>query len=428
MPQSTNLEDIPLPKNWPQPINTAVIHTISLAHTAIIWSRSWAADSRLQRVKLSGELERARNEIFLLNEEIRIKDARMAKIASRHRPFYPATERMAILELRAARGWNLADTATRFMVEPETIASWMQRLGNEDDCLVQIPEPVNKYPAFVRYVVKRLKVLCPTMGKRRIAETLAKSGLHLGTTTVGRMLKDNATAPCRPVTTIEEKATARVVTARHPNHVWHIDMTIIPTSGFWTPWIPFSLPQVWPFCWWVAVILDHFSRVVVGFAIFTKQPSSEQIRRFMASAIRRCRKKPRHLISDKGHQFTSDEFRKWCKTRKIRKRFGAVGKYGSIAVIERFIRSMKNEGFRHFLVPLRLEDMRRELSLYVSWYNQHRPHQGLEGRIPFDFYHGNHADPPYYETRGNSSVKLFLIVSPLEDRRHLPIVELRQAA
>ena len=181
MPQSTNLEDIPLPKNWPQPINTAVIHTISLAHTAIIWSRSWAADSKLQRVRLSGELERARNEIFLLNEEIRIKDARMAKIASRHRPFYPATERMAILELRAARGWNLADTATRFMVEPETIASWMQRLGNEDDCLVQIPEPVNKYPAFVRYVVKRLKVLCPTMGKRRIAETLAKAGLHLGT-------------------------------------------------------------------------------------------------------------------------------------------------------------------------------------------------------------------------------------------------------
>jgi hypothetical protein len=49
--------------------------------------------------------------------------------------------------------------------------------------------PVNKFPEFVRYFVQRLKVLCPTLGKARISQTLARAGLHLGTTTVSRMLK-----------------------------------------------------------------------------------------------------------------------------------------------------------------------------------------------------------------------------------------------
>ena len=32
--------------------------------------------------------------------------------------------------------------------------------------------------------------------------------------------------------------------------------------------------------------------------------------------------------------------------------------------------------------------MRRELNLYVSWYNGFRPHQGLDGRVPMDVYRG----------------------------------------
>ena len=57
---------------------------------------------------------------------------------------------------------------------------------------MQLPVPVNKFPDFVRYLVQRLKTLCPTMGKSKIAQTLARAGLHLGTTTVARMLKAEA--------------------------------------------------------------------------------------------------------------------------------------------------------------------------------------------------------------------------------------------
>jgi len=73
---------------------------------------------------------------------------------------------MAILELKAARQWAIAETAQRFLVEPATIAEWMRRVDEEGrSALVQIDEPVNRFPDFVRRMVRRLKVLCPTFGE-----------------------------------------------------------------------------------------------------------------------------------------------------------------------------------------------------------------------------------------------------------------------
>ncbi|MFO7871321.1 MAG: hypothetical protein R6V03_07820, partial [Kiritimatiellia bacterium] len=115
-----NPSSISLPFAWPDTVRTAVLHACSLAHYAIVYTRSWCADSRLQRVRLAGRLDRARNEIALLREEIRIKGARMRKIPARHRPFYHPAERMAILEMKAVRGWNLRQTAEAFLLEPET--------------------------------------------------------------------------------------------------------------------------------------------------------------------------------------------------------------------------------------------------------------------------------------------------------------------
>ena len=58
-------------------------------------------------------------------EEMRIKDARMLRIPAQRRPHYPPVERLAILELRAARGWSLSQTARSLLVTPATIASWI---------------------------------------------------------------------------------------------------------------------------------------------------------------------------------------------------------------------------------------------------------------------------------------------------------------
>ena len=106
-----------------------------------------------------------------------------------------------------------------------------------------------------------------------------------------------------------------------------------------------------PFCWWAAVVIDHFSRRVYGFALFTKMPTSADVCAFLDRVTKRTGKKPKHIITDKGRQFFCETFKAWCRTCGIRPRFGAVGKHGSIAVLERFFRSMKTECTRRILVP-----------------------------------------------------------------------------
>lgn len=121
---------------------------------------------------------------------MRIKDARMLRIPAQRRPHYSPMERLSILELRAARGWSRSQTARSLLVTPATVCSWMGRLDEEGPrAIVQTSEPVNKFPDFVGYVVRRLKVLCPTMGKAKIAQVLCRAGLHLAPTTVARMLR-----------------------------------------------------------------------------------------------------------------------------------------------------------------------------------------------------------------------------------------------
>ena len=262
---------IPLPRGWPRRVKSAMLNVIALAQYAATYTRGWAIDGRIARLRLKAENDQLRQEVALLTEEMRIKDARMKRVDPQKRPHYAPTERMAILELRAARAWSAQQTAETFLVTAATIASWMKRVDEDGaDALVQIREPVNKFPDFVRYAVQRLKALCPTLGKAKIAETLCRAGLHLGTTTVGRILKESP----RPAPSQAFESTERVVTAKHANHVWHIDLTTVPTGvGLWAPWMPFALPQCWPFCWWLAVVIDHHSRRAMGFSIFPTRPT-----------------------------------------------------------------------------------------------------------------------------------------------------------
>jgi len=59
---------------------------------------------------------------------------------------------MAILELKAARGWSLEQTARAFQVTSATIAFWMKRRdGDGPDALVQVRQPVNRFPDVVQY-------------------------------------------------------------------------------------------------------------------------------------------------------------------------------------------------------------------------------------------------------------------------------------
>jgi putative transposase len=277
---------------------------------------------------------------------------------------------------------------------------------------------------------------------------LARAGLHVARTTIRRLLKKppatqrpEPPTEAAPATPSPESKPRRIV-SRRPNHTWLIDLTIVPTtSGFWVPWLPFTMAQRWPFCWWVAIVLDHFSRGVVGRAVFKQQPSAADVVRVVEAARKQAGGAPKYIITDKGAQF-GERYRAWCKKRGVRPRYGAVGKYGSIALIERFMRTLKDEGLRHILVPLRLRDMEAEVDVFIAWYNGFRPHSGLGGATPNEVFHGRQRarEGPRFEVRGRYPVPrgaklratkgtvVALSLGRHEGRPHLPVVRLRSAA
>jgi putative transposase len=421
---------------------------MALAKYALVYTRSWAANSASLRVRLAAQANQLEQEIALLREEIRIKDARLARITAGRRPHYQPSERLVILELRAARGWSLAQTSQVFQVTTATIASWSKRLDEEGpDALIRTPEPVNKFPEFVRYAVQRLQALCPGLGKVKFAQVLARAGLHLGATTIGRVRHQPSTRP--PAPCVEPTWPTPRVTAKRPNHVWHVDLTTVPTSaGFWTTWLPFALPQCWPFCWWLAIVVDHYSRRVIGLTIFKQQPTSEQVRRFLGRVIATVGVGPKYLVTDSGVQFTSTGFKPLCHTHGIRHRKGAIGQPGSIAVVERFIRTLKDRCTRVLpVVPLLRRSFQREMQLFILWYNADRPHSTLQGATPDEVYFARRpacraprfeprpawprASPcamPQVLVKGQPGVQLDLTVEMISGRRHLPRIRIMRAA
>lgn len=420
-----------LPKDWPRYVRSGILQAISLGSIALSYARGRATGRR----RLRAQLEQATTEIALLTEELAIKDGRWARSHQRRRPHYTPIQRLRILQLRAARGWTLEKTARIFLVDEQTLCGWVGRVDEPGErSLIQTPEPVNRYPDLVRHLVRQLKTLFPALGSVRIAQMLARAGLHLGATTVRRIVRETS-RPLDSEPAIQAVRRRRVV-AKYPGHTWHLDLTAVPIrAGLWVPWLPFSLPQRWPFCWCVAVLVDQVSRAIVGFAVFHAAPTSLQIQDFLDRAVGSSGQAPRYIVTDRGVQFTASGFKRWCKRRGTRVRYGVLGEPASICIVERFIRSMKDECTRRLLVPLSHGAFRRELEAYARWYNRFRPHVTLAGRTPAEVFENRPAPRRHFEVRprwpqrhGVRLRGLRFIVGHFEGRKHLPAIELRRAA
>ena len=162
-----------------------------------------------------------------LREELSLKDLRMGRVKPRRRPHYRGVERLRTLALKAARGWSKSQAAERFFLRPATIAEWTKRVDEEgENALLQAPKPINRFADFVRDIVTRQKVLYPTMGKKRIAQTLAHAGLALGVSTIGRILQKRERKDPEPgekaasEDSVGKARKGKPVHAKEPNHVW----------------------------------------------------------------------------------------------------------------------------------------------------------------------------------------------------------------
>jgi len=181
----------------------------------------------------------------------------------------------------------------------------------------------------------------------------------------------------------------------------------------------------------IAVVLDAFARMPLAARVFPAEPSSPISR----SSFERRVVGSAHLATlspTKGSQFTDSRFRKLLTRLGVRHRFGAIGKVGSIALIERLWKTLKNNLSLRSFKPLFQQDLERRLYFGLLYYAYIKPHQALRGATPAEFFfrlppaHLQAVAPPRARPREGPSEAPFDIRF-LDPERKLPIL-VRNAA
>ena len=436
-----SLPKIPLPQGWTELVLLALLHVVSLARIAILNARNWP-DAGCDGLRLRAENDRFMSEIALLERELAIKDARFNRLPAKKRPEYLPSERLEILLIKTMRGLNNSQLARRFQITVQTVRRWLRgvRLGKD---IVQLPEKVTRYPDYLRLVIQQLKMYCPLLGRFKIADILARAGLHISASTVRRIIDEPPAVPA----VVEDDSNSpkpRILKSDYANHIWGADLTLVPTDhGFWLPISPGALPQVHPYCYHVLNVIDHFSRRFMGFAVFAKNPIADEVIAAMKRIFSDNGILPKYFVLDRGSQFDCKVFRDWCKSKNIKIRFGKISEHGSIARVERFHRSMKDECTRRIIVPTSQSEFEHELTHWMRWYNSHRPHMSLKGRTPDEVFfkkraantlpriepraslkHSSPCAKPRTMMAGKAGRKIDVQIAFLEGRKHLPIIQI----
>lgn len=302
------------------------------------------------------------------------------KIHRNHRAHYSPELRFRILRVKSLLGWTQKETAGCFDVASNTVARWEaeSRAHPEKETigsLVKPQPPVRRLADVVRHLIQTMAA-CGFGGNERIAQTLARAGWKLAAETVRRIRKEK---PATPPEASAQPKPIRSVTSRYPNHVTMADLTEIP-----------SLFRLFSFK--LAVIFDVFSRFPLAARVFSCEPSGSEMAGLFREAAERFGS-PKHFVSDRGSQFTSDIFQTAVQDAGVSHRFGALGKVGSIALVERFWKTAKALLRLRLRPPLCQQELERRTELALFYYAYLRPHQGLDGATPAEVFFRHRPAP-----------------------------------
>lgn len=230
----------------------------------------------------------------------------------------------------------------------------------------------------VREIHKRSK---ESYGSRRIAKAFQAEAIQVGRYRA-RTLMRKAEVRCKQrrrykVTTIskpQNKVAAnklnRKFSAEQPNQAWVTDITYLWTKEGWL---------------YLAAVLDLFSRKIVGWRI-AKHLRTELIIDALEKALAKCENTSNLMIhSDRGCQYTSQEYQGKLKERGIEISMSRKGNCWDNAVMERFFGSLKSERTDHRTYYTR-EEARADVADYIErFYNCERLHSTLGYVSPMQY-------------------------------------------
>src|SRR5690349_9223619 len=161
----------------------------------------------------------------------------------------------------------------------------------------------------------------------------------------------------------------RQFSATGANKLWVADITYVPT---WAGWL------------YLAVVLDAWSRRVVGWAM-TTHLKSEVVEDALMMAVKQRR--PGAVIhhSDQGTQYTSLAFGQRCKEAGVRPSMGSVGDCFDNAMCESFFATLECELLDRQRFKTQVEARMAVFEFIEGWYNPHRRHSALDYLSPINY-------------------------------------------
>jgi len=219
-----------------------------------------------------------------------------------------------------------------------------------------------------------------TYGAPRVYEELRDEGVRVGRKRVARLMRAaglQGVSRRKSVRTTVRKPGAppapdlvdRDFTADRPDQLWVADITYIRT------WAGFL---------YLAVVIDAFSRRVVGWAM-ASHLRTELVLDALEMAIHQ--RKPLGVIhhSDQGSQYTSLAFGKRCREAGVRPSMGSIGDAYDNALCESFFATLECELLDRHTFRARDQARSAVFEFIEGWYNPHRRHSSIGYMSPLKY-------------------------------------------
>ena len=241
-----------------------------------------------------------------------------------------------------------------------------------------LPEPVCEADLVLMRRIDELHLNFPFAGARMLRDMLKLEGFEVGRkhvrTLMGKMgiaalYRKRKTSVAHPAHPIYPYLLTNL-TIERANHVWATDLTYIPMKRGFV---------------YLVAILDWATRRVLSHRVSISMTSD-----FCVEALEEAIAQygePQIFNTDQGSQFTNEEFTGVLRTHDIKISMDGKGRWVDNVFVERLWKSVKYEHvYLHAYESV--DEAKRKLTSYFTFYNSRRPHSSLSGITPDTAYFG----------------------------------------
>lgn len=220
-----------------------------------------------------------------------------------------------------------------------------------------------------------------TYGYRRVNQALKQQGNPVSKHRVARLMKEvglksktrkkfKATTNSNHRLPVHENHLQRAFTPQTINQAWTSDITYVWTKEGWL---------------YLAVILDLFSRQVIGWAMDKRMTETLVINALKMALFRRRIRSGLLLHSDRGSQYAAAAFQALLKQHQIVCSMSRKGNCWDNAPTESFFRTLKVECIYQYSIQTREEAKQLIFDYIEVFYNRQRKHSTLNYMSPADY-------------------------------------------